>query len=209
MSASKPSAPGASQGPVAEPFGETRPTRPRLAWPLAGSLAVLLLDQLTKWIVVERLGPGKSQHRWGIVEPALAFEYVENTGAAFGVFRGQGTLLTALSALVLIGLLAYYLTVREPSTALMAGICLLLGGAAGNLVDRVRLGYVVDFAAVGRWPKFNLADSAISVGVVLLAWHLIVDPTGSVRPTGDSDWSSASESPPSATPRPGRGHENE
>jgi len=168
---------------------------------------VLLLDQLTKLVVVERLGPGKSQHRWGIVEPALAFEYVENTGAAFGVFRGQGMLLTALSVLVLIGLLAYYLTVRDPSAALMASIGLLLGGAAGNLVDRVRLGYVVDFAAVGLWPKFNLADSAISVGVVLLAWHLIVEPTRSARPAVDPNRSSASESRPSA-PRGGRGHEN-
>lgn len=181
-----------------------RRTRPRLGWLLAGSLAVLVLDQLTKWAVVERLGPHRSQHRWGIIEPALAFEYVENTGAAFGMLRGQGVLLSGFAVLVVGGLLAYYLTVHEPSAALIASMTLLLGGAAGNLLDRIRLGYVVDFVAVGLWPKFNLADSAISAGVVLLAWHLIIEPIEPSRSPVDPARSPTAEPRPSAPPAPER-----
>ncbi len=161
---------------------------------------MLVLDQATKWVVEDQLGPRAPQHRWGIIEPVLALEYGENTGAAFGILRGQGALLTVLAALVLAGLLVYYLTVHEPSTVLTASIGLLLGGAVGNLVDRVRLGYVVDFVEVGVWPNFNLADSAISVGVVLLAWHLMVEPSGSARPGDDQDLSTNVEPRPSAAP---------
>ncbi len=200
MNASKPSAPAGSQRSAAETIKGKGYARPRLGWLLTGSLAVLVLDQLTKWAVVAQLGPQRSDHRWGIIEPVLAFEYVENTGAAFGVLRGQGALLTGLAAIVLGGLLAYYLTVREPSAALTASMTLLLGGAAGNLIDRIRLGYVVDFVAVGIWPKFNVADSAISVGVVLLAWHLMVEPAEPAGAPGDSDGAPAAEPHPSAAP---------
>ncbi len=75
---------------------------------------------------------------------------------------------------------------------LAVSLGLLVGGALGNVIDRVRLGYVIDFIAVGIWPKFNLADSAVTIGVVLLAWSLSQDGSGAVNdravpaPDGDS-----------------------
>ena len=136
-------------------------------------LVTVAVDQVTKWLVGRTLGPGRADRRIEILEPVLALEYVENTGAAFGTFRGQGVLLSLLAVLVLSGLVVYYRRMAVPSRLATASLGLLAGGAVGNLLDRFRLGYVVDFVAVGVWPKFNVADSAITVGVALLAWQVL------------------------------------
>ena len=134
---------------------------------------VIGLDQIAKTLVLARLGPDQPDHRLGLVEPVLALEYVANTGAAFGLLRGAGPLLTLLSLLVLGGLVAAYARLPRPTTTQTLSLGLVAGGALGNLIDRVRLGHVVDFVAVGVWPKFNVADSAITLGVLLFAWHLL------------------------------------
>ena len=171
-----------------------------LGGPAVAALVIVVLDQATKRVITDWLGPGRSEHRWGIAEPVLALEYGENTGAAFGLLQGYGSLLTLLSLVVLVGLLTYYLRVDQRSATLVTSVGLLTGGAIGNLADRLRLGYVVDFIVVGSWPTFNLADSAISVGVVLLAWHLMVEPTTPPLPAPEHDSAASGHARPASAP---------
>jgi signal peptidase II len=157
------------------------------AFPAALALVVVGLDQVAKAAVVDALGPDADRHRVDLLGSFLALHYVENAGAAFGVLRGQGVVVTVLALVVLGGLVVYYR--RTGAAGLWAGasLGLLVGGAVGNLIDRARLGYVVDFVAVGPWPKFNLADSAITVGVLLLAAHGLAGPRPSAvgrQPSG-------------------------
>jgi signal peptidase II len=145
--------------------------RQALAVPLLVASTVVLADQLTKWIVSRELGPVRDDHRAEVIGRLFAFQYVENSGAAFGLFRGQTVVLTFVATVVVIALVASYQRARNYSWQLVVGLGLLLGGAVGNLLDRIRLGYVVDFISISLWPKFNIADSAITIGVILIAWH--------------------------------------
>jgi signal peptidase II len=146
----------------------------RLVVPVAIAALVVLVDQLTKYVVADWLGRGEARHRWELLDSIVAFEYVENPGAAFGLFRGGGGVVAALGAVMVVALTVYYLRVDRPSLVLSVSLGLLIGGGIGNVVDRVRLGYVIDFAAIGVWPKFNVADSAVTVGVLLLVWHALL-----------------------------------
>ena len=134
---------------------------------LVGALT-LCADQLTKWLVVSCFAPGQSLPMF---PPLLYLTYVQNTGAAFGLFKGQQVLFILLA----VGVIAYLvrtLLSGKPLAAVTAwGSALILGGAAGNLLDRLRLGYVIDFLDLRVWPVFNIGDSAITIGVVLLLWQ--------------------------------------
>ena len=144
------------------------------AVPVAAATAVVAFDQASKALVVDRLGPEAPRHEMAILGDAVTLRYVENTGAAFGLLQGQAGLLTLAALAILGGLVFYYLRAGAASPATAAAIALIAGGAVGNLIDRLRLGYVVDFVAVGSWPTFNLADTAITVGVVLLAVDALI-----------------------------------
>jgi signal peptidase II len=174
--------------------------RARLPY-LAVLLGVIALDQLTKWLVVRSL----PLHDYRpVVDGFLSLSHVRNRGAAFGILSDadlpyQPVLFALLSgaALLVIGIYAW----RLPGTSAWPryALSLVLGGALGNLLDRVRLGYVVDFVHVYwkqyQWPDFNVADSAITVGVALL----ILDIVRSPRPAD------AAEPPlPEAAPSAGR-----
>jgi signal peptidase II len=91
-----------------------------------------------------------------------------NTGAAFSMFRTGGVIFGVVAAAVSLGIIWYYPRVTEAHPTFRFALGLVLGGALGNLVDRVRLGHVVDFIDLGWWPVFNLADSAVVLGVALL-----------------------------------------
>jgi len=135
------------------------------AWRLAGALGVLVvaLDQVTKAVVEANLVPGEQVDLLGPLSLTLS----HNRGVAFGLAGGGGGALVALTllALVVVGVLF----ARNPTRpGIWVAMGLLAGGAVGNLVDRVRQGEVTDFVSVGAWPAFNLADAAITVGVVLL-----------------------------------------
>lgn len=131
---------------------------------------ILLVDQLSKTIIMQWLGPQADRHRWEIAGEYLAFEYLENRGAAFGIMTGHTGLLTGLSiGIAAVGIaLMWQQATQHAVTAVAIGM--IVGGALGNIIDRIRLGYVVDFVAIGIWPKFNLADSSITVGVLSLLW---------------------------------------
>ena len=130
---------------------------------------VIGFDQLSKYLIRANMEPGQSIPAEGF----LRLTYTTNTGGAFGIFANQGFLL-ALAAVIAITILILYLRYLPPrSMNLKVGLGLDLGGAIGNLVDRVRFGEVTDFIDVGAWPVFNLADSAIVVGTVLIVSYLL------------------------------------
>jgi signal peptidase II len=133
---------------------------------LAG--AIVVVDQLTKSWLVSRLGPGESM---SVAGDLVRFVHSRNTGGLFGLFQNAAPIFAAASIVVL-GLIVWYhgRSGRSPYMSLTLG--LLLGGAMGNLVDRLRFGYVVDWVDAGignvRWYTFNVADAAISASLVLL-----------------------------------------
>lgn len=132
------------------------------------SALLVAADQLTKFLVVTTFLPGQ---RVVLGHPFFHLTYVQNTGAAFGLFKGQQAFFILMSVVV-IGYLVRELLIRPVmSPQVFWGCVLILGGATGNLIDRLRLGYVIDFLGVGLWPLFNVADSAITIGIGLLLWH--------------------------------------
>ena len=145
-----------------------------MARPVFFALAVLILalDQLSKFLIVRVLPEGAS---FNILPGVFYLTHTTNTGAAFGVFP-RATPVLALTALVaVVGIIVYALRASWPVTYLVGtALALPLGGATGNFLDRARLGYVVDFLDVRigafSWPVFNVADSAICIGVGLLAY---------------------------------------
>ncbi|MBA2519495.1 MAG: signal peptidase II [Chloroflexia bacterium] len=132
------------------------------------AFAVLAVDQLTKWLIVRWLTGEAGEGRVDLIRPWLALVYVENRGAAFGLFGGQSDLLLVAAIIVVIGIALTFHRMMGASHLLTIAIGLIIGGAVGNISDRLRLGYVIDFVAVGPWPRFNVADAAISVGVLLM-----------------------------------------
>jgi signal peptidase II len=142
----------------------------QLLWALVVAAAVVIADQVAKAAVIDRIVRGSTVDVLGPLE----FTHTHNDGVAFGLAGGGGVFVIVLSLVALIALGVFVASVPGRSTTWLAG-GLILGGAVGNLIDRIRLGYVTDFISLPHWPAFNLADCAITVGVVLLAWTLIRD----------------------------------
>ena len=145
------------------------------AW-LWASLLVLIADQVSKWLVVRRIEPLRSIR----LLPHLNLINLHNTGAAFSSFSAAPAMVFVILALAVTAGILYWLRENPHGQRLLAaGFCLIVGGALGNALDRVTRGYVVDFIDfyIGRWhfAAFNLADSAISVGVALLLLDLLLD----------------------------------
>ena len=142
-------------------------------WMLLLTISVVLAaDQLSKYIVRTNMLLGESWPDEGF----FRFTHGTNTGTAFGLFPSQ-TFVLIIASVVAIGFLYYfYRTHALPIRPLRFAIGLQLGGALGNLIDRLRVGAVVDFIDVGSWPIFNLADSSIVVGMVLLIAVLVSAP---------------------------------
>ena len=134
---------------------------------LIGGLT-LTADQATKYLITSTFVPGESLP---LIPSVLHLTYIQNTGAAFGLFKGQQVLFIGLSILVIGWVVTELLRKPGLSDLPMWGCALILGGAAGNLIDRSRLGYVIDFIDIRVWPVFNVGDSAITIGVALLFLH--------------------------------------
>ncbi len=124
------------------------------------------LDQASKFIVSRSLDLGQSVPTEGFFRITHSY----NTGSAFGFFQGQNTPLILASFVGIFILTWIYRTYPQPGLLLRASLGLQVAGAMGNLTDRIAHGRVTDFFDVGPWPIFNVADSSIVVGVVLLAW---------------------------------------
>ncbi len=138
------------------------------------ALLIVVADQLSKLWIRNNLAVGQSLPEGGF----LRLTHISNTGAAFGLFQGQ-TFPLIIVALVGVAVLLFYAFLffrRFPlldNWSAWTGLGLVLGGTVGNLIDRLRFGYVTDFIDFGFWPAFNLADSAIVVGVIIFARSLL------------------------------------
>ncbi len=128
-------------------------------------------DQLTKFLVSSFLRPAQSVP---LIPSVVHLTYVQNTGAAFGLFRGY----PGAFALLSIGVAGWILLELRRSHVhhrrAPLELALILGGAIGNVIDRLRVGYVIDFLDLRVWPVFNVADSCITIGVGLLLWRTLV-----------------------------------
>ena len=139
---------------------------------IAITSSVVVTDQLTKFLLTSAIDTGRMGSQVGLVDGWLTLEYTENRGAAFGLFSGLELILASASVAILATLLwSFFRQARPPSRQTVATGA-IVGGALGNLIDRVRLGHVIDFVSVGPWPNFNVADSAITIGVLVLAWGM-------------------------------------
>lgn len=141
--------------------------------------SALALDQITKAIV---RGSMTLAVHGGESIPVLGdfvkFTYIENPGMAFGLQPGSSTVLTIFSVLATLGLIAYMVMHWHEGNGQKSGLSLILGGAIGNLIDRILFGRVVDFIDIGigstRWPVFNIADAAVVIGMFILLYHVFV-----------------------------------
>ena len=129
------------------------------------AVLILALDQITKLIVDRTFKNGSHIDLFGGL---VRLDYTANTGAAFGMFRDQSALFALVAIVVGVGILIAFYRLRYSPWPVRFGLALILGGAAGNVMDRIRLGHVVDFIDLRWWPVFNVADSAVVVGVCLL-----------------------------------------
>jgi signal peptidase II len=133
------------------------------------ALLIIALDQVSKYFIKENMTTGQSIPGEGF----FRITYSTNEGMVFGLFANQ-TFLITLTAIV--GIAAIIIYSRYPifnQVPVRVALGLMLGGAVGNLIDRIRLGEVIDFIDVGAWPVFNLADSAVVVGVVLIIYYFL------------------------------------
>ena len=128
-------------------------------------------DQYTKHVVSTTFLPEESR----IVIPHVVYlTYVQNSHGAFGLFGSHPLLLAAFASAVLIGFFLWYRSTGNAGMTTHIAFGLILGGAIGNIADRMRLSYVVDFIDFRWWPVFNVADSAISIGVCLLLIRMLI-----------------------------------
>jgi signal peptidase II len=143
---------------------------------------IVALDQWTKQLAVAHL-LDSGVRSIPVLGPYIRFTYVENRGAAFGLLQEQ-TSFFIIVGLIVIGVILYsFRQMSRPSVILTLALGLQLGGAIGNLIDRVRFGYVVDFMDLSVWPVFNVADSAIVCGVIGLAYTLAFPPRTATAPS--------------------------
>ncbi len=151
------------------------------------AILVFVIDQFSKFLVRDLLVYRESFPATGF----FRFTHTFNTGSAFGIFRDQNTPLILVSFVGIAILIWIYRSQRVPTGLLRLSLGLQIGGAVGNLLDRLRLGHVTDFVDVGDWPVFNVADASIITGLVILAWIFLVANPGDHKdsgPTGGYGW---------------------
>lgn len=138
---------------------------------LISTLSIVVIDRITKLFFSDLLVPGES---FPVIRNILHMTLVHNTGIAFGLFKDQGIVFIVIPiiAIVLLAFNIYYY--RQNDEALdkvyIFAFSMILGGAIGNLIDRIVYGHVIDFIDFRVWPVFNISDSAISIGAVLIAF---------------------------------------
>ena len=132
-------------------------------------ITVLSLDQLTKFLVTKNLLLNQSV---ALIKGIFHLTLIHNRGAAFGILKNQ-TPLFIITSLFDIILIYFNLQAHKKASSYSIALSLILAGALGNLIDRLFLGYVIDFLDFRIWPVFNIADSAITVGAVLAGWSIL------------------------------------
>ena len=158
---------------------------------------VFSVDQLSKILVRRFLDFQESIPEEGFFRITHTF----NTGSAFGLFQDQNFPLILASVVGITILALIYRGQRRPSNLLRLSLGLQLGGAAGNLLDRLRVGHVTDFVDVGPWPIFNVADTSIVVGLLMLAWMFMVSDTSKQQGVGSQKAPEQANTPAPKTAR--------
>jgi signal peptidase II len=165
------------------------------------AVAVFVLDRVTKSWVVENIPLGTAR---SIVGDYVRIVHAQNTGAAFGLLPERTTLLSVLSVLAVLAIVYYYRQIASNSSLVSATLGMQLGGAFGNLLDRVTQGYVVDFVDIGfgdiRFWAFNVADSSIVVGIILVTAALWYEEHRSDREQGQGPLGAKRRPPAPRTP---------
>ncbi|MFQ5855079.1 MAG: signal peptidase II [Anaerolineae bacterium] len=154
---------------------------------LLAFLALLIFgaDQASKYLVLTRLALGESWTPVPGLDRFVSITHVINPGAAFGLFPDQGSLFAVIAVVVVVAILAYYRYLPAHNWFVRLSLGLQLGGALGNLADRLQRGHVIDFIDFKIWPVFNLADMAIVTGVGILAYFLMHEPEESDQGLSD------------------------
>lgn len=135
---------------------------------LGVAILTIILDQITKWIIVQSLDFSETWEPIPALSGIFDITYTRNTGAAFGMARDFGNIFLIIAIVVVAAILYYYRTLPRGVLLMRVALGLQMGGAVGNAIDRVTRGFVVDFFHLHGWPIFNIADSSIVVGVGML-----------------------------------------
>ena len=140
-------------------------------------ILIIFVDQLSKWLVVAGL---QGKESFYLIKGVLRFTYVENDGAAFGMLDDHRWVFLVLSTVMIAALIFYICKYKPTSKWVMTSLILIVGGGIGNMIDRVLLGYVIDFIDFCAFPNlwkwvFNIADSCVCVGTFMLSVWLIID----------------------------------
>lgn len=142
------------------------------------ALFVIVLDQVTKWFVVDNMELGQEV---SVFDPYLSIYSHRNRGAAWGILQDQFWLFTIITVVVVVGIIYFYHKEAKRKPLLQASLMMLLGGAIGNFIDRVLRGEVVDFVSVlipginYQFPIFNIADAALTLGVIMLIIYILFE----------------------------------
>jgi signal peptidase II len=155
-----PESPGSDAAPRTSPL-----------WFLVPAAIVVGMDQWTKALIVATMSLGESRP---ILGQLLSLTCRSNTGGAFGIFTGQAVMLAVFGTVVVVALLYLAPRLAGGNRVALIGTGLVLGGAVGNLLDRARIGHVIDFIDFHFWPVFNVADTAITVGIGLMVIALLL-----------------------------------
>jgi len=138
------------------------------------TISIVFIDRASKHFIDELLDLGESIP---VIKDVFHITLVHNTGIAFGFFKDQGIVFIVIPVIAIILLIFNIYYYKQNDEALshtyIIGFSLILGGAIGNLIDRIIFGYVIDFIDVRFWPVFNVADSAITVGAAIIAWKCL------------------------------------
>lgn len=135
----------------------------KIIWVVAA--LTFLLDQSSKFLVSRSL---KLNESLAVIKNTFHITLVHNTGAAFGIFKEQKLFFIIIAVLAVSTIAIYIRKAKKAFFLRDAALALILGGALGNLADRLRLGYVIDFLDFRIWPVFNVADSAVTIGAIML-----------------------------------------
>lgn len=166
-------------------------------FPVSGT--IILLDQITKALVRSNLSQGEAWSPWPWLMPYARVVHWYNTGVAFGLLQGQNLIFTILAVIIATAIVYYYPKFSKEDWPLRLALAMQFGGAIGNLIDRITLGHVTDFISVGNFAVFNVADSSITVGVIVMILGIWWKDKQGSKPTNqlkvDSSGNSADQSP--------------
>lgn len=139
-----------------------------ISWLIVIATLIIILDQLTKFFIRKYMVYGETWAPWDWMMPYARLLYINNTGAAFGLFKNGNPIFMALAVIVSGVIIYYYPQIPKEEKVIRFALSLQLAGAVGNLIDRIFFGRVTDFISVGNFAIFNVADSSITVGVIIL-----------------------------------------